>query len=155
MRTLAVSSAVLALVAAAAQVRAEKVDLSPDRLRETATHVVVGTVKAVYSRTVREGDWQVTRHVAEVAVSEVEKGEGIAQGGLVYARYWHRTWAGAAMTMPPSTAGHRGLPAEGATLRVFLARNAYDGFTEDNRDGGFNVIGANGFQPFGTAAPAK
>ena len=28
-----------------------------------------------------------------------------------------------------------------------LARNAYDGFTQDNTDGGFNVIGPNGFEP--------
>jgi hypothetical protein len=29
---------------------------------------------------------------------------------------------------------------------VYLARNAYDGYTFDNKDGGFNVIGANGFE---------
>jgi len=28
---------------------------------------------------------------------------------------------------------------------IYLAKNAYDGFTRDNHDGGFNVIGANGF----------
>jgi hypothetical protein len=29
---------------------------------------------------------------------------------------------------------------------VYLARNAHDGFDPDNKDGGFNVIGANGFE---------
>jgi hypothetical protein len=48
--------------------------------------------------------------------------------------------------MPPGTNGHRGCPSEGATLRIYLARNAYDGFSDDNKDGGFNVIGANGFE---------
>jgi hypothetical protein len=47
---------------------------------------------------------------------------------------------------PPSTSGHRGLPEEGDRVRVYLARNAYDGFTDQNEDGGYNVIGANGFE---------
>ena len=29
---------------------------------------------------------------------------------------------------------------------MYLARNAYDGFGADNKDGGLNVIGANGFE---------
>ena len=34
---------------------------------------------------------------------------------------------------------------DGATIRAYLARNACDGFGE-TKDGGFNVIGANGFE---------
>ena len=49
-------------------------------------------------------------------------------------------------TVPPSSPGHMGTPVEGDTVRVYLARNAYDGFTMDNTDGGFNVIGGNGFE---------
>ena len=30
---------------------------------------------------------------------------------------------------------------------LYLACNAYDGFTQANTDGGFNVIGPNGFEP--------
>jgi hypothetical protein len=28
-----------------------------------------------------------------------------------------------------------------------MSMDAYDGFTHDNKDGGLNVIGANGFEP--------
>lgn len=133
------------LAAALLPLAAEKVDLPPGKLRETATHVVQGQVKATYTRKVEDGRWRTTHHVAEVAIAEVEKGDGLAKGGLVYARYWTREWIGAG-SVPPSTNGHRGCPSEGQTLRIYLARNAYDGFTDKNHDGGYNVIGANGFE---------
>jgi hypothetical protein len=132
-------------------VRAEKVNLSPEQLRRTATHVVTGQVTAVYARTETEGDWKYTRYVAEVRVGECEKGDGIKKGDLVYVRYWRRSWVGKG-PVPPSTAGHRGLPREGDSIRAYLARNAYDGFDPNNKDGGFNVIGANGFEPLKPAA---
>jgi hypothetical protein len=144
MRNLIALGALVALVGCVPAV-AEKVDLSPEQLRKTATHVVVGEVVAVFERTDTDGSWKRTRHVAEVRVTECEKGEGLKAGDLVYVRYWRRAWKGWGAP-PPSTSGHRGLPAEGERLRVYLARNAYDGFGEDNRDGGFNVIGANGFE---------
>jgi hypothetical protein len=151
MRTL-VSLGVLALVAGS--VAAEKVDMPKDRLLSTATHVVVAKVAMVYQRTAREGDWRVTRHVAEVRVETVEKGEGIVKTDPLFVRYWTREWA-AGNTTPPSTAGHRGLPKEGARVRIYLARNAYDGFDVENKDGGFNVIGANGFEALPDAATAS
>jgi hypothetical protein len=150
MRTLA-TLLVLAAGAAAAPASAEKVDLSADALSKVATHVVVGTVRAVYTKTSDEGPWRYARHVAEVAIESVEKGEGLAPKGLVYVRYWTREWR-QREAMPPSTTGHRGLPKEGERLRVYLARNAYDGFSRDNSDGGFNVIGANGFERLADAA---
>ena len=124
---------------------AEKVPMSPEKLKETATHVVKGKVQAIYSRVVKDEKWRTTHWVAEVEIQEVEKGEGLAKGGLVYARYWTREWIGTG-DMPPGTNGHRGLPAEGQTLRIYLASKAYDGFSDDNKDGGYNVIGANGFE---------
>jgi hypothetical protein len=125
----------------------EKVDMSPKALRDTATHVVTGEVVAVYSRVETAGEWRYTRYVAEVKVATVEKGEGIAKGSLAYVRYWTRAWVGR-RPMPPSTTGHRGLPEAGEKHRIYLARNAYDGFAsaEENSDGGLNVIGANGFE---------
>ena len=110
-----------------------------------ATHIVVGRVAAIYARKAREGGWEVTRYVAEVKTNTVEKGEGVAAGDLIYVRYWHREWRGAS-PMPESTTGHRGLPEEGETLRIYLARKAHDGFTDENDDGGLNVLGANGFE---------
>ncbi len=123
---------------------AEKAPLTPAQLGKTATHVITGHVTDIYDRTETVGNWKYTRYVAEIRVVGCEKGKGVQKGDLVYARYWRRSWIGAGR-VPPSTAGHRGLPSDGDTLRVYLARNAYDGFTRDNKDGGFNVIGANGF----------
>jgi hypothetical protein len=125
--------------------QAEKVDLDRAELHKTATHVVTGQVLGIYERQETRGDWQYKRYVAEVRVDKCEKGEGLDSGDLVYVRYWHRQWIGAGQ-VPPSTSGHRGLPSSGDKLRVYLARNAYDGFSPENHDGGYNVIGANGFE---------
>jgi hypothetical protein len=143
-RWLLIAPLALAL-ATALPVRAEKVDLSPEELRKTATHVVVGQVTAVYSRVETNGDWRYTHHIAEVRVAETEKGDGLKKGDLTYARYWQKQWVGRGK-QPPDTSGHRGLPNQGETIRIYMARNAYDGFGTTN-DGGFNVIGANGFEP--------
>ena len=134
-------------------VRAEKPQMSPEELRETATDVVTGKVMAIYARAETSGDWKYTKYVAEIRVDGCEKGDGARQGNLVYARYWTRGWIGKG-EVPPSTAGHRDLPRDGEVLRVYMARNAYDGFGSDNKDGGFNVIGANGFEKL-KATPQK
>jgi hypothetical protein len=153
MRTL-VALAVLAI--ASGSVAAEKVDMTKDRLTSTATHVVVAKVVAVYKRApVRDGDYDVTHYVAEVRVEAVEKSDGIATSDPLYVRYWTQQWAGKSDAMPPGTAGHRGLPKEGARVRIYLAKNAYDGFSTENKDGGFNVIGANGFEALPSAPPAS
>ncbi len=125
--------------------KSEKVDLSPAQLLNTATHVIDGQVLAVFERTETHGNWRYTKYVAEVRVDKSDKGEGIKNGELIYVRYWQREWIGKG-DVPPSTTGHRGLPKDRDSIRMYLARNAYDGFSNDNNDGGFNVIGANGFQ---------
>ena len=134
----------VALILVAATARAEKVPLSPEELRATATHIVVGEVTAISTRSETTSEWQYTHYVAEIRVTESEKGDGLKKGELVYARYWQRQWVGKDK-QPPSTIGHRGLPGNGETIRVYLAKNAYDGFGNTN-DGGFNVIGGNGFE---------
>jgi hypothetical protein len=139
-------------VALAPAAFAEKANLSPQRLRDTATHVIRGRVTAVYTRTETDGNWRYTRYVAAVQVEECEKGDGIQQGDLVYVRYWRRGWIGSGHA-PASTSGHRGLPAEEDSVRVYLARGAYNGFNSGSQDGGFDVIGANGFQKL--AAPGR
>jgi hypothetical protein len=133
-------------------VLAEKVDMTSEELRATATHIISGQVLAVYQRTETAGDWKYTRFIAEIRVHDCEKGEQISKGDLVYVRYWHRAWVGKGR-QPPSTSGHRGLPGEKESVRVYLARNTYDGFGNDNNDGGFNVIGANGFEKLKPAQP--
>ena len=84
--------ALVAVVLSPSTARAEKAPLSPEELRKTATHVVVGKVTAIYTRTETAGDWQYTLYVAEIQVAETEKGDGVKKGDLVYARYWHRRW---------------------------------------------------------------
>jgi hypothetical protein len=145
--------ALMALALMADAARAEKIDMTPEELFQTATHVVVGKVAAVYERTETAGDWRYIHYVAEIPVAECKKGEGLKKGDMVYARYWRRAWQGKDRP-PPSTSGHRGLPRVGETVRVYLARNAYDGFSSGNKDGGFNVIGANGFEKL-KADPGK
>jgi hypothetical protein len=138
----------------ASAVRAEKIDMSPAQLHETATHTVIAKIVAIYDREEPIGDWRYTRHVAEVRIDAVDKGESLKKGQLAYVRYWTRKWTGAGR-VPPSTLGHRGLPSAWDTVRIYLSRNAYDGFTRDNNDGGFNVIGANGFEIMKTGSTSK
>jgi hypothetical protein len=130
--------------------RAEKVDIFPAQLRDTATHVIVGTVLQVFQRQVRDETWDTTYYVAETRITGVEKGTGLEKGTLVYVRYWTRGFRQGDPLLHlkhgPDTNGHRGLPKDGETLRIYLAQNAYDGFGYGNNDGGFNVIGANGFE---------
>jgi hypothetical protein len=135
----------------ASAVRAEKIDMSPAQLQDTATDAVIADVVAIYDREETVGDWHYTRYVAEISIDAVDKGESLKKGQLAYVRYWKRKWIGAGQ-IPPSTSGHRGLPSTGDTVRIYLSRNAYDGFTKDNNDGGFNVIGANGFEIMKTEA---
>lgn len=131
--------------------RAPEQGLSPAVLRQRATHVIVGKVQRIYTRKRLEIPWQYTRYVAEVQVTKVEKGTGIRTGQVVFARYWERRWLSA--SQPPSKInGHASLPDEGATLRVFLARYASDGFDKENKDGGFNVLIPNGFEHLSTGA---
>lgn len=140
----------LALVATLAFVaRAEKPNMSKESLEKVATHVVVAEVMAIYEYTeVNPHGHDRTNYVAECRVERSEKGKGLEAEGLVYVRYWHYgPWKGS-QPGPAGTMGHRGLPTIGETLRIYLARNAYDGFSQDkdNGDGGYNVIGANGFE---------
>jgi hypothetical protein len=127
----------------AALLAPEKPDLPPETLARMATHVVVGEVRQIWSRKERSGGWDTERLVAEIAVESVEKGDDLEPGELVYARYWHRRWAFFGQG-PTDTSGHRGLPEPEERVRVYLARDAYDGFGRTD-DHGFNVIGANGF----------
>lgn len=119
-------------------------DRPPERLFETATDVVDGEVRAVYTREERDGSWRVTRCVAEIAVTAVSKGDSLEPGELVYVRYFHRRWSGWT-TPPPSTNGHRYLPEAGQLVTAHLARNESDGFDRENDDGGYNLVFPNGF----------
>ena len=68
---------------------AEKRPYSKKELEETATHIVVGKVQAIYSRTVREGNYEYVHKVAEVKIEKLEKGKGRALFHLVAVRMSH------------------------------------------------------------------
>jgi hypothetical protein len=125
-------------------IAAEKVNMTPGRLKGTATHVIIAEVRHIYERMEVDQDWKTIRYLAEVRVNEVEKGEGVKKNDLIYIRYWRRSPVVAGKHLF-STLGHRDLPNAGESLRIYMARDAYDGFGTTN-DGGFNVIGANGFE---------
>lgn len=124
---------------------AEKPMSSPAQLASTATHIVRGEVVRVFTRVRQQGKFRVTHYVAELKVAAVEKGDEIRLDRPLYARYWTQAWTGAGYP-PPGTGGHGPLPDEGASVRAYLARNAYDGFGSERHDGGYEVIGVNGFQ---------
>lgn len=139
-----VLSSLLVLLTVGSEAYGERVDMPREWLKNTATHVIIGTVTAVYESKVDDKEWATTRCVAEVRIKTAEKGAGLNTDDLVYVRYWHRRWIS---TSPPrpDTNGHRGLPSPGQTLRIYLARNAYNGAGTSN-DGGFDVVFANGFE---------
>jgi hypothetical protein len=131
---------------------AEIANKSPETMRKMATHVVVGEITAIYTRASKEGPYSYTRYIAELQVQDIEKGDKIGAGEPIYLRYWTRF----KKVVTPDTNGHRGLPKEGDRVRVYLARDAYDGFGDGGKDGGLNVIGPNGFEIIPKAeAPAS
>jgi hypothetical protein len=130
---------------------AEQIDLTPAQLRKLATHVIVGSIVSVRQSKEERDGWRYTWFVAQVKISQVEKGTGLRQGDVCDVRYWIRSWQGKGV--PLTTYGHRGLPNVGGRLRIYLARNSYHGFSRQNHDRGFNVIGPNGFQKLAGASP--
>lgn len=135
----------LGLLMLVVHLHAEKPPSSKAMLRDESTNVVTGSVKAIYQRTEKVDNWEYTHFIAELRVKDSEKGEGISDDSLIYVRYWQKQWKGKG-DPPPGTAGHFPIPNKGDSVRVYLARNSYDGFTDENKDGGFNVIGTNGFE---------
>ena len=135
----------LLLLLATSLALAEKRPYSKKELEETATHIVVGKVQAIYSRTEREGNYEYVRKVAEVKIDKVEKGK--ISEGLVYVRYWSREWKGLGLP-PPGGQSYEPQPKKGQPCRFYLAKNAYDGWSKDeNQDGGYNVVYVNGVEP--------
>lgn len=146
MRTILMFAVLAASLGLATTILAEKPDTPPELLKKHASHIVTGEVKAIYSRVRMHGKMRVTSYVAEVKVKAVEKGEGIDKDRLIYVRYWQQEWTGGFEDMPAGTSGHHGLPNEGETTRIYLARYSNDGFGSKVEDGGLNVLGTNGFE---------
>ncbi len=132
---------VVLLATLAAPALAELPPLSPDELDANATHVIAGIVTQVFTaRKVHEDrkGWEDDVVCLEIRVVDVEKGEGIAVGQLVYARTWD------AAERPDGWAGPGGqyeVPAVGALVRVHL---------EQGEDGGRDILIPNGINAAGS-----
>ena len=142
---LATPSLVLVSLLVLPSAKGAKADYSKKQLEQVATHIVVGKVQAIYSRTEREGNYEYDRKMAEVKIDKVEKGK--ISESLVYVRYWSRTWKDLGLP-PPGGQSYETQPKKEQTCRFYLAKNAYDGWSQnENKDGGFNVVYVNGVQP--------
>ena len=122
--------------------------------RNKATHIVVGKVSRVYSAA---GPVQDARRevflVAEIAVESVEKGDGVAPGETLFARYWRADWLGnsTAFAPPGATTCIFPRPEPGDSVRAYLGLNQENGLgTRSGR--GFNVLFPNGFEILGSHA---
>ena len=82
--------------------------------------------------------------VAEVKIEKVEKGKILEN--LVYVRYWSRAWKGIGLP-PPGGQSYHPQPKKGDQCRFYLSKNSFDGWTDENQDGGYNVVYLNGVQP--------
>ena len=135
-RRLTAVAALLTTVAALATAnRAAVPDQKPEQLRKSASHIVTGKVTAIYTREGKGNDFHDTSGVVEVAVSAVEKGDGVEPGDAVYARFHTRRWVGTGR--PPSFGQGHAVPAQDEEVRVYLRRKA----------GGYDALLPNGFEP--------
>jgi hypothetical protein len=122
---------------------AEKVD-SPGEAEEKSTHILNGTVTAVYSKQANTAKYETAYHVAEVRVDRVEKGDSVKPGQVVYVRYWrHLKYLGDGPA-EPGPSGHANQPKEGEKRRICLVRAA---------DGAFDVYYVGGFKNISEKAP--
>lgn len=125
----------LCLLVSPLAIHAEVGNRTPEQLRNTASTIITGTVQQIYDVVEVSNGFETIDRVAEISVQSTDKGE--ADAPLAYVRYWSRRWI--AKTAAPATGyGHRGVPAKGDTVQVFLTRG---------EDGGLDVIYPNGFQP--------
>ena len=143
-RLTAVAVLLAAVAALAAANHAAVPNLKPKQLRDNATHVVTGKVAAIYTRERKVDDWHDTEGVVEVAVTGVEKGDGVAPGDAVYARFHTRRWVGKGQPRETTSAGHV-VPVQDEDVRVYLARKA----------GGYDALLPNGFEPLKRAEAAN
>ena len=64
-------------VTPACKVRAEKLDMPPHALMDTATHVIVGNVVQIYERKETDRDWTTTLYLTEIVQKRSKKVKGI------------------------------------------------------------------------------
>ena len=137
---MAVSLAWLSLVGST---QAVKVDM-PGQAERESSHILTGTVLAIYSKVTRDAYYESSHCVAAVRIESIEKGGGLKAGDLIYVRYiGSMSWIGKG-GMPPGPSGHENTPGEGEKRKICLTRNA---------DGGYDVYYVSGFQKAGEKTP--
>jgi hypothetical protein len=110
--------------------------LGKEELKQSATHIVVGEVKRVYTSE-KAGDragFTDRVYAIEVAPSAIEKGEGLKEGRLIYARAWTPDkrpfgWVGGQ--------GQNIIPEAGKRVRMYL---------REGKDGGLDLVEPNGVE---------
>jgi hypothetical protein len=116
---------------------------------QNATHVIVGTVAGVYEGIKTNEGFIIKNRVAVIRIKEIEKGEGLKNGDLLYGHYG-TVGLPAGATPVPYDAGYQGrIPEEGETLRVYLTRQPYKKY--GNLEGAFMVAEKGGFEELGQA----
>lgn len=135
-------------------IKPDKFNLSEEQIHRSATHIVIGRVASIYQRATTNRRRRYTCYVAEVQVCECWeisrhgrewKDPVFQQGATIYVRYWQRTRE----RKGPSKLNSRddcGLPDEGETCRIYVARLARRDFTGNNHKVGMEVKGRNGFE---------
>jgi hypothetical protein len=108
-------AAVIALLRVA-PARAARAPLPPERLKEEATLIVVGTVQSYDTRVESLGNHEQRTHVdLEVLVESVEKGDA-GVGATVRVRCWRLTQ----YVFPENDFGQQDIPAPGSRARFFV-----------------------------------
>ena len=119
--------------------------LTPKALLENAaTQIVVGKVRSITSPTSQAAQYETTTYAAGIAISDVEKGEGLKPSDVVKVRYVSRAWQGNG-SPPPFDSGHSPRPKENDTVRAYLVNQGYNG-AGYTTDGHYDVYYKNGFE---------
>ena len=110
--------------------------LSKAELKQRATHIVVGEVKTVYTadKPLDRAGFVDRHYCFEVMPSAIEKGEGLKEGRVIYARA--RTPA----KRPGGGTGGQGqdeIPPAGRKVRMYL---------QEAKDGGLDLVEPNGVE---------
>ena len=89
----------------------------PTEPRESASHIVTGTVSKVFSRD-RGAASEFVDYAVQIRIEGVEKGTGQRKGEAIYACAFCRKPS--ARKDQPGVGGHRGIPKEGQRIRAWL-----------------------------------
>ena len=137
---------VLAVLTTSSTLLAERPNLNESGKQAESTHAVVGKVIGLYQKT-RPKHLDRTEHLVEIEVRDVEKGDGLAAGDIVYARVWRSAPRRGlrALTPPaPGPSGHGPIPRTGDLVRAWLARGKYPATRQTDR--GYAVLYPNGIE---------